>query len=1070
ITGEEVYYAGGGGGGGHNYGTAPLNNGGLGGGGNGVRNKSVQERMVNVLPDDGRTEYEAECGVDGLGGGGGGGNNTGGDYKGRPGGCGCVIFRLSNVSASSPVPVVAFLGQTATAFNSASFECSLLNPGAGCDGEGVDLSVQYSLDSTAFNAASPIVTEVALSADFTGVDAFTLDSLLSSETYYARLKAVNSAEATGYSAVFTLATQSLEGDRFVKGDGSSAAPGLLQVYHSGLSLDWTVDDTEGAASVQPGVVAAALGSDNNIHSYWASNGYNGQKYIDANGDEWVLGSNYSYGYRGYMFMEAGAAYNFFEHFEDSARLSIDGADVIRDTTYTATAVGTYSCLTTGWHEVTVHLAGSSGGRGCRSGWKFAFGWNKNGVTTVDDGAKSILTGWDMLLNGDGDEFLWTSPPARYAEIVRAVPDAENDAIDLEIYLDAAPGGLAPTELWAVCGAQNGGTDTNYWDRCFRLNGATTYDAAAQTAEVSFSGVSGVRYVRVFAKGADGSIGWSDVAHVNAAAPIVSGVSVAHDGDRAVVSFNIDSIGAGGISTTVMHATDSSFSGAAEIEVRDATAAGPYSVEIDCEPGVPNYAKVVVVDSDDNVTAVDAAMFVPLAGSSFPTAASRYSTDGAHHAITFKANMMTVGAGTNLVTLWTGDSPDTLAANGDPFRVDTTDAFSVTRTFTGVPRTIYYQFVAINTAPGGTAWTNSSPIAHEEFIERTSYTWKEGVADGYWNDPDNWTATSYTDNAVGYPCITKGSNDGWAYLPAGCATTFRISGAQKGSHIKLVGTGTDILFLGVGDGASLHADFQFDNNNSAYTNSTWTFANLAVSDRDTFDNGLGGALSSNLTLRFTGSTVNLPQGSGGVNGLAVKAVDSRILIEDGSAATAKAASLESAGAVLSVDSSTLTLTSGGVTFDASGDHAGIAVAIAGAGARITSSNGEFCNVGGKAVENDVAVKFAVPAGGFAAAPLYSEGTNCSFAEFSGDGNTGKILISLDSRSPVFAGNARTSVPLIEWKGGVDTNNVSTVASRRADYRYTYGWPSTLAAPENEGDLPTGLWADTKPASGLVFFLR
>lgn len=38
------------------------------------------------------------------------------------------------------------------------------------------------------------------------------------------------------------------------------------------------------------------------------------------------------------------------------------------------------------------------------------------------------------------------------------------------------------------------------------------------------------------------------------------------------------------------------------------------------------------------------------------------------------------------------------------------------------------------------------------------------------------------------------------------------------------------------------------------------------------------------------------------------------------------------------------------------------------------------------------------------------------------------------------------------------------------RYTYGWPSVLDAPENEGDLPTGVWGDVKGASTTYFFVQ
>ena len=92
ITGEEIYYAGGGGGGGWNY-TSTLLNGGIGGGGNGALNLTVATRQALTLPD-GRNLYEAECGVDGLGGGGGGGANNV-DMMGRPGGRGTVIIRES---------------------------------------------------------------------------------------------------------------------------------------------------------------------------------------------------------------------------------------------------------------------------------------------------------------------------------------------------------------------------------------------------------------------------------------------------------------------------------------------------------------------------------------------------------------------------------------------------------------------------------------------------------------------------------------------------------------------------------------------------------------------------------------------------------------------------------------------------------------------------------------------------------------------------------------------------------------------------------------------------------------
>ena len=107
ITGVSVYYAGGGGGGGYNCNdSAGQINGGSGGGGNGARNTSVATRQAATLPD-GRNEYDAEAGVNGLGGGGGGANNN--DHVGRPGGSGVLIVRLAPL-ASGPEPVVLISG------------------------------------------------------------------------------------------------------------------------------------------------------------------------------------------------------------------------------------------------------------------------------------------------------------------------------------------------------------------------------------------------------------------------------------------------------------------------------------------------------------------------------------------------------------------------------------------------------------------------------------------------------------------------------------------------------------------------------------------------------------------------------------------------------------------------------------------------------------------------------------------------------------------------------------------------------------------------------------------------
>ena len=48
-------------------------------------------------------------------------------------------------------------------------------------------------------------------------------------------------------------------------------------------------------------------------------------------------------------------------------------------------------------------------------------------------------------------------------------------------------------------------------------------------------------------------------------------------------------------------------------------------------------------------------------------------------------------------------------------------------------------------------------------------------------------------------------------------------------------------------------------------------------------------------------------------------------------------------------------------------------------------------------------------------------------------------------------------LVEWRSGIDTAHVRFAADlpQNATLSWTYGWPSTLTEPENEGDAPTGV---------------
>ncbi|MBQ9726770.1 MAG: hypothetical protein IJV65_04615, partial [Kiritimatiellae bacterium] len=200
ITGEEVWYAGGGGGGAWHDTNQNLLRGGFGGrggGGRGARNVAVASRQAATL-DYGVNEYEAECGVDGLGGGGGGGNNIGGDYKGRPGGSGVLVVRLAPVvSGDAAEPFVSVLS---AADGPASVAVRALLATAGEGFSTADIAYAVATSAAALDSATPVVAVAGVAAGETV--SFSVPGLTAGTTHYVRLIAENAGGASCRTADF----------------------------------------------------------------------------------------------------------------------------------------------------------------------------------------------------------------------------------------------------------------------------------------------------------------------------------------------------------------------------------------------------------------------------------------------------------------------------------------------------------------------------------------------------------------------------------------------------------------------------------------------------------------------------------------------------------------------------------------------------------------------------------------------------------------------------------------------------------------------------------------------------
>ena len=1058
ITSALVYYAGGGGGGGYNDNPGP---GGLGGGGNGMRNGDEATRKARS-----QAEFDAEAGVDGLGGGGGGGNNTS-YYYGRPGGSGIMVIRIPTTSISSSVPRIAFDGQTATNRHDVSLLAHLHSPGDGHEGETVSLSLEYATSRVALLQGDSATN--LLSSAFSGTLAFEVPGLESETTYHGRLVAVNDGGDVGYSAAFTFSTMTIHGPRHSAGDGSTAIKsGLWQCKVSGVgtaSFNTEIDGGTTGAVVVPGTVMAAVTSRSNTSSYWEGDG---MSYTDAAGTNWTFNSGYSYIYSGYAFLQAGVTYRFFERMMDNCRFVIDDEEIINDTrvAYNTVTYGSYTCLTSDWHHVQVWLGGSDAGAGNSDQWAFSFGYNANDVlTTTGSPGKE----WSMFLDPGDGSFLRAELSARLVDVKGYAMDVANDSASFDVEFGKSTAAIGETGLFVAYGLDDGGTISNFWANIERV-GDLPVSMEHQTLTATVAGLSGMRYVCFFAVGEDGSVGWSevvDLGETDISKPLLSPVTIEHDGDTATATFSIFGLGAGNVRTTLYVAQSADFAGATSISLGEATTAGPHSATFSVAPGVANYVKVVVTDENGGTAVAESGGFTTLAGSRLDD--TKRTSSVRHRTATCSGVFDQLGAGTTTVTLYTGPSSAALAQDGEPITLSERD-FSFTRTYNETPTAKhYYKFVAVNTAPGGSCWTNESRVGEFTTLDQASYRWKASVADGYWDDASCWDAVTYADYCTGFP--RQGHPDGGDILfTNGLHATIRVSGAQVGSRMKLGGTGMDILFLGEGSGASIKVDMQ--GRDAPLSRSKLTFSNLSIIELDNFDEGLCASSDTNVVVRFTNGARLSRSGDQMLSGeFNFKAADSAIVIDGGASVLTESLRLNGRGASLLVDGGTLSANGAkGVSFNASGEDNTVSFVVGGDGGRLVCLRGVFSNISGKAVENDVSLAFDLPVSGWAAAPLYSAYETGTFADFSGEGNTGKMVVSLDRESAALRATSRLSTQAVAWRGGIATNNVKFAESKRATWTWTYGWPSNLAQPENEGDLPTGLRLDLASGGATYLLLR
>ena len=154
--------------------------------------------------------------------------------------------------------------------------------------------------------------------------------------------------------------------------------------------------------------------------------------------------------------------------------------------------------------------------------------------------------------------------------------------------------------------------------------------------------------------------------------------------------------------------------------------------------------------------------------------------------------------------------------------------------------------------------------------------------------------------------------------------------------------------------------------------------------------------------------------------------------------------------------------------------------AGSGAKATILSGLFADDTGRAAVHDFTLLFEPASGGYTnGLVLFSSSTGSSSAPLGtmrNAGSTAKFRVAVDPIRMRQQGAKTARGFAIAWKAGILEENVVLVPGAGYKLRFTYGWddgtnlPLDLAAPENEGDLPTGVWFTAPSRNGSMLMFR
>lgn len=1031
ITGAVDYYGPGGGAGGYN------GLGGLGGDSNPDADGYIWGcgATYGLSTEQMAANFQYKVGRPNHGGGGGGGSNS--SYAGSDGSSGVVILRLAN-ELTVEEPIVSIAKVVPHVF-SATLTSVINFAGKNSQTGKLTLWLQKSSDLNDFEDDGGFSGEEIKIGDLISEDFdFEIKDLRPERAYHLRLRGVNDAGDTGYSSIlsFTMPVQTepLRFDTY----GRIVVDGLLQKSYSHTLTYPVINGSDEDLVVMPGNIASGLSTysnDSGIYKNW---------YEGKDGVGWTIKNRMDYTYIGYMWFEAGSTYNFYGNYEDNTKLTIDGVTILQ-CGYSSPGIGSYECTEEGWHRIQIWHENSTNNAGNRVGWSFAFGWNQDGPSSVNG---TPGNGWNFLHIDYGAK-LKTGTPGKDITINSYTPNGSNVDFNLGIGIGVGDTG----SLYAVYGDTYAGEDFEAWENSMLIQSLST-EAVNLEASIPKS-----KYTRFVVLHEDTSSSWSTTAQLDFSIPVIKDLGVIDGGDTGKFSVDVSSLGTGDLSLNLFVSTSSDMSNAIEVPIA-VSEIGEYSTEITLVPGTTYYYYFAASTSDNGVDKTDVTKFTTKAAAIFPESPTVTVNN---RTVSILIDDYIPGAGNNEIKVFVGPDEENLVEHEYKIVADNYNT-NIQILLDELPQTWkIYVLVENTTTSGEYSWSTNTGILTATTKDIAKYCWNKEVTEGEWTDPNNWIVTSMPKDGVctGYP--TKEENS-----PSFVAETFatiyipEVNYIFDDLHIGNIDN-SSIKFIGIDSNKSkIHFDMYGGDTNNEYLE----FSSMTLTEKDRIDSGVGAYNSTNTVIKFTNNAIST-HGSMVVKGTNVNiSVESRSLLQINNEFK-----IGVIGEALTVNDATF---SAKELMADTAEHLGnVNIRLSGTAPQINISSAILVDSDSDAGHNDLTITFDVPNGGYTnAAPLYATSSKVlPLGTYKNADSTAKLIVKIDPKSEQLRGGDRAAEGhLILWESGIDTNNVIIESTKGVIYSYTYGWPSDLDRPSEEGQLPTGIRCIIPPTAGTIIMIR